>query len=254
MIQPLSSSISTSAFSVPFTHVTKSTLPTTTRTSLFAEKKKRRRRKDSQSSPTESSSYSEFDEDDELPDFDLVEDIDLPLPTTTSSSSSSSSSNTTKKPSTAKATKTMNPNDPAVLAAMQATSKDGQGTTSTKDLLRSRNRELEKKFVLDEIVQDVPSFSEYNLKRGRSSGANSSGNGGETTGSVLGKKALRKEQRIAAAMEAEGKNSEEENAVSQLLNKLPFVGKNDGGKKEEKSPIKVRFEIIYFFIYYSVVE
>merc|ERR1712218_257288 len=54
-----------------------------------------------------------------------------------------------------------------------------------------------------------------------------------------GKKAMKREQRRAAALEAEGSNlQEEENAVSQLLSRLPFVN-NDEGEKEEKSLIKL---------------
>ena len=208
-------------------------------TILYAQKKKRRRRKDSSSSNDEASSSfinnndmtnnnEEENDEDELPDFDLVEDIDLPLQSSTSTSTSNSS---TKKKTI------MNPDDPSVIAAMKATSTNPLSTsTSTKDLLKSRNRELEQKFVVDEISQDLPSFADYNSKKGRdgSSSANNSG---------MGKKAMRREQRKAAALEAQGNiGSEEEdgNPFSQLLSKLPFGGNGGAEEKENKSIIKVR--------------
>ena len=171
----------------------------------------------------------EENDEDELPDFDLVEDIDLPLQSSTSTSTSTSNSSTKKKT-------IMNPDDPSVIAAMKATSTNPLSTsTSTKDLLKSRNRELEQKFVVDEISQDLPSFADYNSKKGRDgSSANNSG---------MGKKAMRREQRKAAALEAQGNiGSEEEdgNPLSQLLSKLPFGGNGGAEEKENKSIIKVR--------------
>ena len=210
-------------------------------TALFAKKKRRRRRKDAASSSTPT---PKLNEEDELPDFDLIEDIDLPQQSskdsknTMSTSSISDNVGASFAPVTKKA---LDPNDPAVLEAMKATKgNDLVGSSaSTRDLLRSRNRELEQKLVVDEIVQDVPSFADYNAKKRRASGGNNASDV-VSGGASMGKKAMKREQRRAAALEAEdNKSEEEESAVSQLLSRLPFVNNNDEGEKEEKSPIKV---------------
>ncbi len=136
---------------------------------------------------------------------------------------------------------------------MQATKGiESMGTmSSTKDLLRSRDRELEQKLVVDEIVQDVPSFAEYNKRKGNAGGAGAgAGAGGAASGigigsdtemGGMGKKAMKREQRRAAALEAEGKVAVDEEgggigqAVGKALSFLPFVE-----NKEDKSAIKVR--------------
>lgn len=216
-------------------------------TALSAKKKKRRRRKDS--SPSSSSSPTEnvneltpssstvdisIEDNDELPDFDLFEDE---MDDTTTSTSSSSSSNTMKSTNTIQSNKNkdIDLNDPTVLAAMKATKGSeafvGSSGGSTKDLLRNRNRELEQKLVLDEITEDVPSLAEYNAKKGGASNA--------AAAPKMGRKALRREQAIAAAQEAERQKMEEENGI---FSKLPFIsgGNSDGTEeKEEKSIIKV---------------
>jgi hypothetical protein len=223
-------------------------------TSLFAQKKKRRRRKQDSSSSSPSSqnlnnsnddSIIADDDEDELPDFDLIEDIDLPQPITTGAGS------TTVQKTTAPAAKkkSLDLNDPAVLEAMKATSfpSDMSSSGNTKELLRNRNRELEQKLVVDEIVQDVPSFADYNAKKGRvpsSSGGSSS--------PVMGKKAMRKEKAIAAAAMEAANAETEDNAVSQLLSKLPFVGNKDDEEKEKKSALKLLEEGTWACIYILV--
>lgn len=219
-----------------------------TSATVLCAKKKRRRRKESSSPPPPT---PQVNEDDELPDFDLVEDIDLQSSTNTpkSTMTSSSTSGISASPAPVKK-KAFDVNDPDVIAAMKAPKgSDSVGSpTSTKDLLRKRNRELEQKLVADEIVEDVPSFADYNAKKGNRSG----GNNTIDTGSGMGKKAMKREQRRAAALEAEGNNlQEEENVVSQLLSKLPFVN-NDEGEKEEKSAVKLLEEGTWACIYILV--
>ena len=210
-------------------------------TALSAQKKKRRRRKDSSpssttqndSESTRNTSENEINSelDDELPDFDLFEDEidDTTSQSSTTTSSLSSSISTTK-------IQDIDPNDPAILAAMKATKGSesfiGSSGGNTKDLLRNRNRELEQKLVVDEVTQEVPSLAEYNAKKG--------GRNGSTSGPKMGKKALRREQAIAAAQEAERQKMEEENGI---FSKLPFIGGSNSDsteEKEEKSAIKVR--------------
>ena len=227
---------------------------TTSTTSLLSAKRKKRRRKDASNdvsspspplspatSPSSATSPSVGNDEDALPDFDLIEDIDLP-----SSSSSSTTTTTTEKtvagtgmsPSPAMKKNQIDENDPAIIAAMKATKgMESLGAKSTKDLLRNRNRELEQNFVVNEIVEDVPSFAEYNAKKGDSS----SSGGGSASTSGMGRKAMRREQRRAAALEAEGNAvQEEEGAFGQVLSKLPFIGNNGNeSEKEEKSIIKV---------------
>ena len=236
------------------TFATSNRLPSTV---LEAKKKKRRRRKNDTSSsssspssapmsnaPPPATSTSILDDEDELPDFDLIEDIDLQEAAANdlaaaSAAASAAAPNAQVSPASKK--KSIDPNDPAVIAAMKATkgidNLNKLGTT--KDLLRSRDRELESKLVVDEIVQDVPSFADYNAKKGGGAGGASSG-GSSNAMSGMGKKAMKREQRRAAALEAEGKIAEEEGpgigqVVGEVLSKLPFVE-----NKEDKSAIKVR--------------
>ena len=195
-------------------------------TSLFAQKKKRRRRKNKPASPNQS--IADSDEGDELPDFDLIEDIDLiemqqEKEASTSNSISPSSPGVGVNPSS----KSIDVNDPEVLAAMRS-SKGAEsmgGGLSTRDLIRSRNRELEERLVVNDIVEEMPSLADYTKGKGTTSG--------------VGKKAARREARRAAAIEAEGVEPEES-----FLDKLPFFKKDE--EKEEKSPIKVRLFNLFF--------
>ena len=205
-------------------------------TALFA-KRKRRRRKDTvkPSTPkeeiTSSNEAADIIEDDELPDFDLDEDNELMAKSTVLASTSVSNSASVASVSVSPAA-SFDVNDPSVIEAMKATG-DAVGNVSTKDLLRSRNRELEQKFVVDEVTTEVPSLADYSAKR-RGSSSNVSNQG------TVGKKAARAEARRAAAIEAESANEAEENPLSNIGNSfsfLPFVEKTETG--EEKSAIKV---------------
>jgi hypothetical protein len=211
------------------TQTTQPSLDTTkTATSLFAQKKRRRRKQPDQ--PTSD------DETDELPDFDLVEDIDLKeqaeakAPLTKSSGSTPSPSGVGVTPSSTD----IDLNDPQVLAAMRATTMPkGMTVASTKDLIRSRNRDLEKKLVVNAIVEDVPSLADYTQERKDSSG--------------VGKKASRRESRRAAAIEAEP-DAPEESVLDSFLEKLPFFNKDKDEEKEEKTPIKVSHVFVIPFL------
>lgn len=205
-----------SGFTIPNRHYTTNTLQQQTsnpKSSLFAQKK-RRRRKDASPSST-NTPISNQEEEDELPDFDLIEDIDL---------QETKQPKSTSSPGTTSTGKAINVNDPSVMEAMRSTKgmESISGGASTKDLLRSRNRDLEDKLVVNEISEDLPSLADYTKGKGSDG---------------VGKKAARREARIAAALEAKGNEAVEEES---FLSKLPFVGKND---EEEKSPIKVS----YFF-------
>jgi hypothetical protein len=181
---------------------------------LFAEKKRRRRKeKLVRSDGMNEASSSNNEEEEELPDFDLVEDIDIVENKGSAVQGSvNSPSATTRKP--------VDVNDPEIMSAMRATKGTGPvSVSSTRDLLRSRNRELEQKLVVNDVVEEVPSFAEYTRSKGDSV--------------KIGKKAARREARVAAALEAKG---EEENGEKSLLDLIPFLQSNG----EKKSPIKVR--------------
>eukprot|EP00553_Chaetoceros_curvisetus_P013063 CAMPEP_0204635946 /NCGR_PEP_ID=MMETSP0717-20131115/32740_1 /ASSEMBLY_ACC=CAM_ASM_000666 /TAXON_ID=230516 /ORGANISM="Chaetoceros curvisetus" /LENGTH=267 /DNA_ID=CAMNT_0051654867 /DNA_START=40 /DNA_END=840 /DNA_ORIENTATION=+ len=204
-------------------------------TSLFAQKKKRRRRKNNPSSSAPAPAPvapMPITDGDELPDFDLVEDIDvMEAKQKAAASAAVAATSTSTEPTAGVAPTSVNldTSDPDVLAAMRSSSSGGSsGMSSTKDLLRSRNRELENKLVVNEITEAVPSLGDYITSDNRR-------NKGEAPGSPggLGKKAARREARRAAAVEAEQAGTEEEG----FLNKLPFFKKKEG--EESKSPIKL---------------
>jgi len=201
-----------------------STLAETT-TSLFAAPKKRRRRKDKSSDPFAQTD----DEEDELPDFDLIADIDLQEQAAAKAAAKAATAAKASGGGVASRGKAFDVNAPEVLAAMRAKKGgDTMGSASTKDLLRSRNRELEDKLVVNTIVEDVPSLAEY-----------AKGNFAKVEGG--GKKAAKREARRAAAIEKEvDVEVEEESFLSKLpfLNKLPFFNK-DKEEQEEKTPVKV---------------
>jgi uncharacterized protein YoxC len=179
-------------------------------TSLFAEKKKRRRRTPT-SSTSNPSPQIDDEEEDVLPDFDLIADIDL-------------------KEQAASAAKLAGGNldldDPDIVAAMRASKGVGVmgGSGSTKDLLRSRNRELEDKLVVNRIVEDLPSLAQYTQEKSQ----NVSG----------GSKAAKRMARRAAALEKENVAEEEESFISTLLSKVPFFKKEEN--PEKKTAVKVR--------------
>jgi hypothetical protein len=223
----------TSAFIVPsnirgnqaVTNQIRSTLAETT-TSLFAEKK-RRRRKDASSDP----SAQTDEEEDELPDFDLVADIDVQEQAAAKAAAAKAKAAAAEVKAGAAASrgKSFDINSPEVMAAMRAKKGGdvGTGAASTKDLLRSRNRELEDKLMVNAIKEEVPSLADY-AKKTKADGS---------------KKALKRETRRQAALEREGEIVvEEESLLSKFpfLLKVPFATKFLGPKvEEEKTPVKV---------------
>jgi hypothetical protein len=189
-----------------------------------------------------------LDDPDELPDFDLIEDIDLKEMAEARALASGMSDGTgtataptmgsPTMPGVAPSKTDIDVNDPSVVAAMRATTDASQmGAGSTRDLIRSRNRNLEQKLVVNEIVEDVPSLADYT--QGKSGGSK----GG------MGKKAARREARRAKALDALPEEPEA-SALDNLLEKLPFVKKNE--EKEEKSLIKLLEEGTWACIYVLV--
>lgn len=233
-------------------------------TKLFASKKRKRRRKTIKENDSSSSSSvqnentvgSSFEvqaiddnggislkDIDDLPDFDLNEEAELQQKEQLMSSTSTTATTSSTKTSSSipkQDLSSFNTNDPQILEAMKATkglNKASTGTSSTKDLLRSRNRELEQKFVVNDLTQDLPT----NLNDLRNRNAN-----GNTVGGVkMGKKAARAAARKAAAIEA--KESEEEQGG--LLSNISFLQDENG---ETKSPIKLLEEGTWACIYVLV--
>lgn len=196
-------------------------------TSLFSQKKRRRRKDPSSSSENTLDEPSSIDDD--LPDFDLIEDdMDSRMEKQPSSKDTSMNLSSVSK-SASSVGKVVDVNDPEIIAAMRATKgMESMEVSSTRDLLRSRNRELEEKLVVNDIVQEVPSLADYTKSK--------------TGAEKVGKKALKREARIAAALQAKGDSGESEKS---FFDGIPFL-KKDG---EPKSPIKVRF---CFFKYITV--
>jgi len=218
-------------------------------TFLLAKKKKRRRRKESPASSKPSP--TPVDGDDELPDFDLVEDIDLIEQA--AASLPPLNAGAPKAGVAPVANRNFDVNDPSVLAAQRATSgADSLSAGSTRDLLRSRNRDLENRLVVNEVTQEVPSLGEYmqSPTRSQSKGATDSG------GPSIGKKAARREARRAAAIEARQEDVVEESALDQILEKAPILEKLPFFKKKEneekKSAIKLLEEGTWACIYILV--
>ena len=90
----------------------------------------------------------------------------------------------------------------------------GSSSASTRDLLRSRNVELEKRFVVDDVTMDVPNLAEYARRDNLAPG-------GAGEGEVkMGKKAARTAARRRAAIEAESA-TEDDSAVMDILDKVP---------------------------------
>lgn len=225
---------------------------------LYAQKKKRRRRKQPPAgtgtgTPTTGTQSASLDEEDELPDFELIEDIDLaemeaakqPMASPLAAASVSR--------------KEINFDDPEVLKAMRSTNVPNTGMAgsegSTKDLLRSRNRDLENRLVVNVIKEDVPSLAEYTQqgKKPRNSPDFGTAVDGGAQMQNLGKKAAKREARRAAALERQPAIVEEEESFLDKLpfaDKLPFGNKSDSNEpKEEKSLIKLLEEGTWACIY-----
>jgi hypothetical protein len=191
---------------------------------LYAEKK-RRRRKDKPGGGSDNMNEPSSSDEDELPDFDLVEDVDVVETKRSSVQGSVTSPSVINSGSLPR--KTFDVNDPQIMEAMRATKGTGPvSVSSTRDLLRSRDRELEQKLVVNDVVQEVPSLAEYTRAKG--------------DGSKIGKKAAKREARIAAALEAKGEGDSGEKSLFDLI---PFLKSNG----EKKSPIKVRIYVRFIF-------
>lgn len=197
---------------------------------LYAEKK-RRRRKDKPSGSDNMYNEAEplLSDEDELPDFDLVEDIDV---MENKKSAIKGSVNNPSATNGSSPRKPVDVNDPEIMAAMRATKGTGAiSVSSTRELLRSRNRELEQKLIVNDVVQEVPSLAEYTKSKNE--------------GSKIGKKAAKREARIAAALESKAEGNSGEKSFFDLI---PFLNK-DG---EKKSPIKLLEEGTWACIYILV--
>jgi len=199
-------------------------------------KKNRRRRKDGglgkkQSTQDEavqdvgspmSGEYSNLDDpllqnnlsqtSEELPDFDLVEDYE------TAEAAPSYSSTSISIPDIPTPSSTITPideNDSALMEEMKFKGTEDI-SLSTNDLLRTRNRDLEKKFVVNDVTQEFPNFAEYTKEKA------TLGQG------KVGKKAARAAMRREAAIQAEKENSDD--GILSKLPKLPFI--SDDGDEE----------------------
>jgi len=169
----------------------------------------------------ETINFSDEDGAIELPGFDLVEDIDLPLASSGQMSSASLS---------------VDLNDPdAVLQAMKLTN-GALPSASTRDLLRSRNVELEQNFVVDNVTQKFPTLGEYTQK------SKSSQKGGKEKGTV-GKKAARAAARKDAAIKVEEVENSGFVAWLRTLPKVPALPFTNASVNDpttgDLSPIKV---------------
>mmetsp|Transcript_4225 Transcript_4225/g.5877 ORF Transcript_4225/g.5877 Transcript_4225/m.5877 type:complete len:319 (-) Transcript_4225:168-1124(-) len=201
---------------------------------MAGKRRSKRRRKDgtitgNNSQPPTGNSLNinaEEERGDELPEFDLDdESFDRIIDSSSTSSTFSSSIGPTLTKE--RSNPTIDSEDPFVIEAMKATNLDSSmSAKSTRDLLRSRDRELEKKFVLNEISQDVPSLGEY------TSGTETQNDG--TSGKKRGKKAARAAARREAAILAETEAKTEKSTFLKLTSNLPFVT-----DEEDKSPIKL---------------
>uniref|UniRef100_A0A7S2K6L2 Uncharacterized protein n=1 Tax=Leptocylindrus danicus TaxID=163516 RepID=A0A7S2K6L2_9STRA len=183
--------------------------------------KRRRKRKDSPDSSSNSSvgPSSSFNDnfDDELPDFDLNEDVD---------ESSSSKERSTSSSSSAPAQQQLSMqsdlsdamSDPSVMAAMRGSASSMSSAKDARDVLRARNREVEATFEFDEVANPLP----------RPGQAKGSVGGGE----VIGKKRAKAEARRAAAIERAQLEEEEglgSSAVFSSISNLVTGEATDGG-------------------------
>ena len=187
---------------------------------LMAERRRRKRKDGSSYSP----SFTNDENNQDLPEFDLIEEDPDPLLESNYESSSSSLPTKTSNKSTA----SFNINDPNVKEAMMSSNtSNAQGLLSTKDLIRSRNRELEQKLVNNnDITENVPSLAEYTQnKLSNDKGTNAS----------IGKKAARREERVSAALEAK-KLQDGTEMGGGFLNGFSFGKDKDGNPK---TPIKL---------------
>lgn len=231
-------------------------------TFLTAKKNRRVRKKDSQvakSNPpppvasTPSIETPPSFDNDELPEFDLFEDG---VEDTSASSSTSSSSAASSMASTAsEAPNTLGEDfgdlsqDPLVMEAMKAGPSSSNQVVSGKDLLRTRDREMESKFEFGEVAKPLPKASDFLSKNSNRGGVQA-----QDPAAPMGKKRARDEARRAAAIQAASEAGEEEGdllsrVVPTLPSSIPYVGTKEG---EELTPIKVSRKILYLYFIFFV--
>ena len=206
----------------------------------LAAKKRRRRRRSTNEISSDAAEVGDEEEvlmdvgmDDELPEFDLGDKEQLPELIDAAAEAKEAEKEMEEISDVVGAEieeALLQDDDPLVLEAMKA-SKNSASFASPKDLLRSRDRNLEATFEFDDVKSPLP-------RPGQDSPTASS----STTVSVGGgKKRARAEARRAAAMEAaelEAANDKGPGVVNEVMGKLPFYPKTEEG--EEASPVKVR--------------
>lgn len=183
-----------SAFFRSTTYVT----PTTTK--LHARKRRKRKDDPTNNDPTRDAPTFIDNSEDELPDFDIDDDADESSSATETSTSPSLSMDLSDAMS-----------DPSVRAAMQGSA--SSSALDARDVLRSRNREVESTFEFDEVPSPLP-------RPGQAKGM-----GGEK----VGKKRAKAELRRAAAIERAQLEEDEGPGIFSSISDL-FTGKaTDGG-------------------------
>jgi hypothetical protein len=208
-------------------------------TQLYAKKRRRRRQEtDSPTATTRSEETDVFDstspEDsnsvtDDLPDFDLTDDPDVPAAaesTSSSSTKSQSPSTSTGSPSYSAA------NLEEITPAMMGSGSNGPAR-SVEELIS--DRALEQRFQFDEedVDDDIPDFIQLAAQSSSSSSSSSSDPSAMVGGaSTMGKKKQRQAERRANAIRAREESEEEAN--SGLLN-IPFFSP----EKDQVSGLKI---------------
>jgi len=201
-------------------------------TALDAAKKRRRRRMDSgitDSSP-DSTTPMENDEDDELPDFDLGAKEQLPELLNVERVEETAPPVLQQSTEPEMEESLISDDDPLVKEAMKA-SKNSRTFETPKELLRSRDRDLESTFEFEEVNTPLPRPGQQK--------SDSIGSSIPSPSAAGGKKRARAEARKAAAMEAAADEEPVVNAdvVNDVLSYLPFYPKTKEG--EEVTPLKV---------------
>lgn len=226
----------------------------TSSTALDAKKRRRRRvdgqgnrdvlKKETDDSPTDIEDIN-FSMDDELPDFDLGEKEQLPeVLASRAEAMKEDAIENVKKDVTSIGDLSMDSSmvedDPLVMEAMRGRSQS-KSFASPKDLLRSRDRNLEATFEFDDVANPLPRPGQ--IKSGVSKSD-------DIVAPTMGKKRARSEARKAAAMEAAGQEEDGEgigDIAMNVLEKLPFFPKRD--PSGEVSTIKLLEQGTWFCIY-----
>lgn len=205
----------------------------------LSAKKRRRRRRETNEISSDSSELGDVEDvefdvgmNDDLPEFDLGDKEQLPELIDAAAEAKKAEKemeDISDVVGTEVEEDLFQDNDPLVLEAMKA-SKNSASFASPKELLRSRDRNLEATFEFDEVKSPLPQPGQ-DASTARTS----------TTVSVGGgKKRARAEARRAAAMEAaelEAADNQGPGIVNEVMGKLPFYPKTEEG--EEASPLKL---------------